>query len=223
MKKKNLALFDLDDTLFDGDTEGEWVKYMDKAGLIEDPEFFNKMESFEKSYRQGDLNVDEYSEFLLSPLVGKSLEELEHKIDIFTSDVIERLTDELTEELLLRHRDDTKILTSGSLTFLVKVIGQKMGIETCFGTDPEYRDNFFTGKVEGIPNFSEEKVKRIKIWMKSDHFERIFAYSDSIHDLPLLEFSDIPKAISPDKKLRKIAEERNWLVEGRRNTTRNLP
>ena len=130
MKKKNLALFDLDDTLFDGDTEGEWVKYMDKAGLIQDPEFFNKMESFEKSYRQGDLNVDEYSEFLLSPLVGKSLKELEDKIDIFTSDVIERLTDELTEELLLKHRDDKKILTSGSLTFLVKVIGQKMGIET---------------------------------------------------------------------------------------------
>ena len=223
MKKKNLALFDLDDTLFDGDTEGEWVKYMDKAGLIQDPEFFNKMESFEKSYRQGDLNVDEYSEFLLSPLVGKSLKELEDKIDIFTSDVIERLTDELTEELLKKHREDTKILTSGSLTFLVKVIGQKIGIETCFGTDPEYRDNAFTGKVEGIPNFSEEKVKRIKIWMKSDHFERIFAYSDSIHDLPLLEFSDIPSAISPDKKLRKIAEERNWLVEGRRNATGSLP
>ena len=98
-----------------------------------------------------------------------------------------------------------------------------MGIETCFGTDPEYKDSVFTGKVEGTPNFSEEKVKRIKIWMKSDHFERIFAYSDSIHDLPLLEFSDIPSAISPDKKLRKIAEERNWLVEGRRNTTRSLP
>ena len=159
MKKKNLALFDLDDTLFDGDTEGEWVKYMDKAGLIQDSEFFNKMESFEKSYRQGDLNVDEYSEFLLSPLVGKSLKELEDKIDMFTSDVIDRFTDELTEELLLRHRDDTKILTSGSLTFLVKVIGQKMGIETCFGTDPEYKNNVFTGKVEGVLTFLRRKLE----------------------------------------------------------------
>ena len=44
----------------------------------------------------------------------------------------------------------------------MKVIGQKMGIETCFGTDPEYRDNAFTGKVEGIPNFSEEKVKELR-------------------------------------------------------------
>ena len=159
MKKKNLALFDLDDTLFDGDTEAEWVKYMDKAGLIQDSEFFNKMESFEKSYRQGDLNVDEYSEFLLSPLVGKSLKELEDKINIFTSDVTKRLTDQLTEELLLRHRDDTKILTSGSLTFLVKVIGQKMGIETCFGTDPEYKNNVFTGKVEGVLTFLRRKLE----------------------------------------------------------------
>ena len=98
-----------------------------------------------------------------------------------------------------------------------------MGIETCFGTNPEYQDNVFTGKVEGRPNFSEEKVRRIKIWMQSNHFEKIFAYSDSIHDLPLLEFSDIPSAISPDNKLLKVAEERKWMVEHRRNITRSLP
>ena len=46
MKKKNLALFDLDDTLFDGDTEGEWVKFMHKNGLIEDSSFFKEMEEF---------------------------------------------------------------------------------------------------------------------------------------------------------------------------------
>ena len=41
-----LVLFDLDDTLFDGDTEGEWVTYMDNNGLINDPTFFHQMESF---------------------------------------------------------------------------------------------------------------------------------------------------------------------------------
>ena len=35
MKKKNLALFDLDDTLFDGDTEGECVKYMESYSSVE--------------------------------------------------------------------------------------------------------------------------------------------------------------------------------------------
>ena len=58
MKKNKLALFDLDDTLFDGDTECELVQYMNKNSLITDPDFFNKMEQFTVNYRQGQLDVD---------------------------------------------------------------------------------------------------------------------------------------------------------------------
>ena len=68
-----LVLFDLDDTLFDGDTEGEWVKFMDQNGFITDNLFFERMEVFTDSYRRGELDVIEYSEFLLSPLKGKKL------------------------------------------------------------------------------------------------------------------------------------------------------
>jgi FMN phosphatase YigB (HAD superfamily) len=67
-----LVLFDLDDTLFDGDTEGEWVTYMDNNGLINNPTFFNQMENFGESYRKGELDVMDYSEFLLSPVKGMS-------------------------------------------------------------------------------------------------------------------------------------------------------
>ena len=217
MKKNKLALFDLDDTLFDGDTEGEWVKFMDQTNLIKDSNFFKKMENFENNYRQGKLDVDEYSEFLLSPIIGISLEELENSIEIFSSDIVQRFTDNLTKDLLQKHKEDTKILTSGSLSFLVSKIAFKLGIEISFGTDPEYLDGLFTGKVKGYPNFSEEKVRRIKFWMDSEQFDEIFSYSDSIHDLPLLEFSDSPIAISPDSKLRVIAEERNWPIYDRRD------
>ena len=214
-KKKKLALFDLDDTLFDGDTEGEWVTFMHKNGFIEDSSFFNEMEKFEKNYREGILNVYDYSEFLLSPLTGVHLSEIKEDINNFTSDISERLTDNLTEELLEQHEHDAKILTSGSLSFLVTEIGKKLGIKTCFGTDPEYVDNIFTGKVSGKPNFSEEKVRRVIEWIGSENFDEISAYSDSIHDLPLLEFSDKPHAINPDKKLNSIALERDWIIRVR--------
>ena len=216
MKKRRLALFDLDDTLFNGDTEGEWVKYMDNNGLIQDANFFDKMDEFTSKYRQGKLDVFEYSEFLLSPLVGKNLKELESNIDMFSSDVVERLTDDLTKELLDKHQDDEKILTSGSLSFLVNKISNKLGICLSFGTDPEYTEGVFTGKVNGNPNFSKEKVRRIRNWMKSEKFDQIFAYSDSIHDLPLLEFSDFPFVVSPDSKLKAIAKERGWFIDDRR-------
>ena len=91
-----------------------------------------------------------------------------------------------------------------------------MGIYTSFGTDPEYTEGVFTGKVNGNPNFSTEKVRRIRNWMKSEKFDQIFAYSDSIHDLPLLEFSDFPFVVTPDSKLRAIAKERGWFIDERR-------
>ena len=218
MKINNLALFDLDDTLFDGDTEAEWVKYMDHIGFIKDFDFYSKMEAFEKNYREGRLDVDEYSEFLLSPIIGKSLKELEDHIEDFTSDIVTRFSDELSQELLDKHKNDTKVLTSGSLSFLVHKIGIKLGIDNCFGTDPEYFEGQFTGRVEGRPNFSEEKVRRINKWMDSKKFDQIFSYSDSIHDLPLLEFADFPTVISPDKELRRVAKEREWLIDDRRSS-----
>ena len=218
MKKNKLALFDLDDTLFDGDTEAEWVKYMDRIGLIKDLDFYSKMDIFEKNYREGRLDVDEYSEFLLSPIIGKSLKELEDHIEDFTSDIVTRFSDELSQELLDKHKNDTKVLTSGSLSFLVHKIGTKLGIDNCFGTDPEYLEGKFTGRVEGRPNFSQEKVRRVNIWMGSKKFDQIFSYSDSIHDLPLLEFADFPMAISPDKELRRVAKEREWLIDDRRSS-----
>ena len=129
-----------------------------------------------------------------------------------------RFSDELSQELLDKHKNDTKVLTSGSLSFLVHKIGNKLGIDNCFGTDPEYLEGQFSGRVEGRPNFSQEKVRRVNKWMGSKKFDQIFSYSDSIHDLPLLEFADFPMAISPDKELRRVAKEREWLIDDRRSS-----
>ena len=42
-----LVLFDLDDTLLSGDTEGEWVNYMLGKGIVKDDYFLEKMTSLE--------------------------------------------------------------------------------------------------------------------------------------------------------------------------------
>ena len=210
----NLVLFDLDDTLFDGDTEGEWVSYMMESGLIEDKDKFSKtMQGFETQYRNGELNVLSYSEFLLDPIKGKNLNKLQKKIDEFALYVSNKLSDKLTESLLKKHKSDLKVLTSGSLSFLVNKIATNLDIDVSFGTDARLLNGIFTGEVEGAPNFSDEKVRRIRSWMNSRIFEVTYAYSDSIFDLPLLEFADIPTAVNPDKKLRKEAERNSWTIE----------
>ncbi len=86
-------------------------------------------------------------------------------------------------------------MVSATLSFIVKEISILLGLKTFFGTEAEVKNKAYTGTLKGIPNFSEEKVRRVKEWSILERFpadQDIFAYSDSIYDLPLLEFSDHP-------------------------------
>ena len=208
-----LVLFDLDDTLLAGDTEGEWVKFMIDNGIVKDESFLEKMAIFTDNYRNGRLDIFEYSNFLLGPLSGINEVNFKAKVEEFSKKVVENLSDATTSRLLNKHSSDECVITSGTLSFLVKEISNELGVEHCFGTDAEIISGSYTGKVFGYPNFSEEKVRRIKNWIGDRSFEDIYAYSDSIHDLALLEFSNFPTAVNPDMQLMEIAEQRNWKID----------
>jgi len=208
-----LVLFDLDDTLLSGDTEGEWVKFMIDKEIVQDESFLEKMSVFTTNYRNGRLDIDEYSNFLLSPLNGVMVLDFKDKVKEFSKKVVKELSDDITFNLLNKHSSDECVITSGALSFLVREISNELGVEHYFGTDAEISNGSYTGKVLGRPNFSEEKVRRIKQWIGDKSFEEIYAYSDSIHDLALLEFSDLPTAINPDIQLLEIAKQKDWSID----------
>jgi HAD superfamily phosphoserine phosphatase-like hydrolase len=64
---------------------------------------------------------------------------------------------------------------------------------------------------EGL-NVSRGKVERLHNSLGVDHFD--FAYGDTWSDIPMLEHSDHPVAVYPDKALRAMAMERGWEVVG---------
>ena len=208
-----LVLFDLDDTLLAGDTEGEWVKFMIENGMVSDESFLEKMDIFTNNYRNGRLDIFEYSNFLLGPLSGLNELDLKERVGEFSKKVVEKLSDLTTYNLLQSHSSDECVITSGTLSFLVNEISNELGVEHCFGTDAEIISGSYTGKVSGNPNFSEEKVRRIINWIEDRSFEGIYAYSDSIHDLALLEFSNFPTVVNPDTQLLEIAEQRRWKID----------
>ena len=205
-------------TLFYRDTEGEWVRFMIDNGLVKDESFLEKMAIFTGNYRNGRLDIYEYSNFLLGPISGISELDLEEWVKEFSKKVVEKLSDVTTYNLLKSHASDECVITSGTLSFLVKEISNGLGVEYCFGTDAEIVNGSYTGKVSGRPNFSEEKVRRIKNWIGDRSFEGIYAYSDSIHDLALLEFSNFPTAVNPDTQLLEVAKQRRWKIDTSRLT-----
>ena len=60
-----------------------------------------------------------------------------------------------------------------------------------------YRYNSFTQK--------EAQLYTLK-------FRDIYAYSDSIYDLPLLKYSNRARAVNPDNQLREISAKKGWEV-----------
>ena len=46
--------------------------------------------------------------------------------------------------------------------------------------------------------------------------DSIYAYSDSIHDLALLEFSSVPTVVNPDIQLLEMAKQRHWKIDASR-------
>ena len=78
-----------------------------------------------------------------------------------------------------------------------------------------YTDGVFDGKLIGVPVFSQYKCSIIHNFLAKSgvDMERCSFYSDSIHDLPLLEIVGIPVAANPDFRLRAIAKKRGWIIK----------
>ena len=214
----SLVFFDMDDTLLAGDAEAAWAKYMAENGLMKDEDFKEKIRKFDEDYRRGELDFSVYTEFLLTPIKGMTVEAVQNIVKPFCETIVEEFKDSTSKCLLEKHSLDECLITSGTLTFIVKEVANLLGIETFFGTDPEVKEGCYTGKVSGKPNFGQEKVRKIENWLGNRSLIETVAYSDSINDLPLLNFSSKAVVLNPDSKLREVAVSLGWEIDDSRVT-----
>ena len=73
---KNLAIFDLDNTLINTDSDHSWPQYLIKKGLVDAAETEAQNEKFYRDYQNGCLDIDAFLKFHLAPLARYSKEEL---------------------------------------------------------------------------------------------------------------------------------------------------
>ena len=203
------VIFDLDDTLLCGDSEFKWAEFTVEKGFIDQELYIKKITEFENDYRVGKLDFEAYCVFLLNPLIGKSIQEVNFLVKDFINQYEKTLIDSLSYELLERHENDQKIIASGSLNFIVKGFSDFFSIDTFFGTPLEIIDNKVTGNLAGVPTFAEGKLSTMQKWSKENNFqlEEAIFYTDSINDLPLVKACKNSIIISPDAKLEKYAKE----------------
>ena len=76
-------------------------------------------------------------------------------------------------------------------------------------------DGRLTGRPVDPLCYGAGKVERTRVLAQKLGFELAEAtfYSDSITDLPLLEVVGTPVAVSPDRRLLRVAKQRGWRIE----------
>ncbi|CAC9650638.1 HAD family hydrolase [bacterium endosymbiont of Bathymodiolus sp. 5 South] len=210
-----LALFDLDKTLLGGDSDFLWGEFLSEIGAVDVDEYQQQNQAFFDDYAKGELNIDKYLEFCLTPLASNPIKKLKAWHQQFMTEKIQPILLEKAQKVVNLHKKngDRLIVITATNSFVTRPIAQVYGIDELLATEPEMIAGRFTGKVLGEPCFQSGKVHKLKQWCEANNepLEGAYFYSDSHNDLPLLELVDNPIVVHADDKLYKIAKERDWL------------
>lgn len=211
-----LAIFDLDETLIDGDCASLWATHMADIQWVDRDSFLAREQELMALYSQGKLAMEDYMAFTLSPLVGRTEEEVEFVVGPFVEDVIEPIIYSDAMRCLAQHRaaGDRLLVISASAHFLVSAIAERLGIEEVLAIDLEQQHGHYSGKTRGVLTYREGKVTRLQAWLQEqgESLAGAYFYSDSRNDLPLLSQVDFPYAVNPDPTLRAHAEQAGWEI-----------
>ena len=209
-----LAIFDLDNTLLDGDSDYMWGQFLAQQGQVDAATYEKENQRFYDEYVDGSLDIYEFLEFSLAPLSNIPMTELTKLHRQFMIDCIVPAITSKSRDLIQKHIDnkDTLLIITATNLFITAPIAEELGIQNILATEPEIVDKRYTGKVFGTPCFREGKVERLKVWLKKtgDNLANSYFYSDSHNDLPLLEMVTKPVAVDPDDTLRSHAEMKGW-------------
>ena len=139
------------------------------------------------------------------------------------TDIVRRHLDEIilplvyadAKRLIAAHgrAGDDVIIVSTSGQEVVGPIGDLLGATEVIATRMEVADGCYTGAME-FWAYGEAKATRVRelAAQRGYRLPDCFAYSDSVTDLPMLETVGHPRAVNPDRALRKIARDRHWPV-----------
>ena len=213
---QNLAIFDLDHTLLAGDSDHLWGEFLIEQGLVDAAGYRQANDRFYVEYQAGTLDIQDFAAFAFAPLVKYGRAQLAPLRSQFVEQVIAPLVAASAPALLERHRSagDLLLITTATNHFVTEPIAELLGVEHLIATDPEETAEGFTGRIAGQPNFQGGKIKRLLAWLEAQQISpgHSSCYSDSINDLPLLEWADQPCAVDPDPRLRATALQRGWPV-----------
>ncbi|MEJ2680323.1 MAG: HAD-IB family hydrolase [Gammaproteobacteria bacterium] len=217
----NLAIFDLDNTLLQGDSDVAWGDFLsERLPELTGAHYQQQSAAFYEQYEQGTLDIHEYHRFVLAPIQQLSHHELATLHADFMNTVIPPMVLPKAQARVNQHKTagDITLIITATNSIVTQAIAPLFGVDVLMGTDPEQINGKYTGKIAGTPCFQTGKIDRLLSWIEAHHaqdascLKHAYFYSDSRNDIPLLERVGNPVAVDPDATLRAHAESHQWPI-----------
>ncbi len=212
--KKYAAFFDMDKTILSKNSGQLYYKYYYKKGEIGFMDFL-KLLPIPILFAFGMLKLEYISRVLSDKYIGLTESEIYKKTQKWFDDFGHKfIREDLVEEIKKHRKNNAEIvLISASPRNLCYPLYDYLDMDELISTDLIIENDIFKG-IQGKNVYGNVKVERAKEFLsgKNMKFEDSYFYSDSISDLPLLEAVGNPICVNPDKKLMKVAINKNWKI-----------
>ncbi|PMH46146.1 hypothetical protein BCU68_08725 [Vibrio sp. 10N.286.49.B3] len=213
----DLYIFDMDETLIANDLTVLWHQYLVDSLALADHDFLTEDKLRMAQYYQGNMDLDQYIFFSLSPLSHLTVSEIDELADDFIMQRAYQYIYPQAIELIesLKQAGTACMIISATVTFLVKAMARYLNIEFAEGVNLVQLGDHYSGAICGIPSYQAGKVQRLNQWLElhDNQYTPSHFYSDSINDLPLLLEVPNPIVINGCARLVEEAEKRSWSQE----------
>ena len=210
-----LALFDLDETLLEGDSDYLWGQHLVEQGVVDREYYERTNRMFYEQYKSGTLDIYEFSRFAFKPLSEHSIEDLQQWRKQFVEEKIKPIMTSKGIDTLEQHRKagDYLVIITSTNRFITQPIAELYNVDQLIATEPEMINGKYTGELD-VPCFAQYKIDRLNEWLQlgEHNLDNSYGYSDSHNDIPLLDAVTYPFAVDPDESLQAHAEKNNWQV-----------
>ena len=179
-----LALFDLDHTLLNTDSDHSWGEFLVNEGLVDPVRHRVMNDQFYEDYKAGKLDPIAYNEFVFEFLTQHDNTYLTELHQLFMQKVIRPQMRPAGFAAIQKHKDLGHALVGITATsdFITAPIFREFGISEIIATNAEIKDGRYTGKVINVPCYQKGKLARLDQWLDGRTVTESWAYSDSIND-----------------------------------------
>lgn len=210
--KRPIALFDIDNTIYEGFSYFDLVKKHVDEKLIVVSVFDAAMASMKK-YKSG---AQDYETTIIELLdiYASGLKDVEYDAILYSTKEFyknsSKFFDYVPSVMSYLHGSHDVALVTGEPQFVAQAVGDIFGITSYYSSQYEVIDGRFTGNITHYLASRHEKHDAIKHLMHGHGSNGSFAFGDSEGDIEMLRAVEYPICLNPTDGLRTVARQEGW-------------